>query len=45
MREMKMNERKGKKLVLINKSSTQYDFAANLVINDNIGKVLNSSIL
>jgi NAD-dependent deacetylase len=31
---------KGKKLVLINKTSTQYDLNANLVINDYIGKVL-----
>ncbi|MDS1029003.1 NAD-dependent protein deacylase [Bacillota bacterium LX-D] len=30
----------GKKLVLINKSATSYDDAANLVINDIIGKVL-----
>lgn len=30
----------GKNLVLINKSSTQYDSIANLVISDSIGKVL-----
>lgn len=31
---------KGKNLVLINKSETQYDSKADLVINDSIGKVL-----
>lgn len=31
---------RGKKLVLINKSATQYDRSANLVINESIGKVL-----
>jgi NAD-dependent deacetylase len=31
---------RGKKLVLINKSTTQYDSSANLVINESIGKVL-----
>lgn len=31
---------KGKKLILINKSKTQYDDVADLVINDSIGKVL-----
>lgn len=30
----------GSRLVLINKSSTQYDSRADIVINDNIGKVL-----
>ena len=34
-----INYFKGKNLVLINKSSTQYDQRANLVINDAIGKV------
>jgi len=34
-----INYYKGKKLVLINKSSTQLDRRANLVINDSIGKV------
>lgn len=34
-----INYYKGKKLVLINKSSTQFDRRANLVINDSIGKV------
>jgi NAD-dependent deacetylase len=34
----------GKNLVLINKSKTQYDYKANLVINDSIGKVLNSCV-
>lgn len=33
---------KGNKLVLINKSSTQYDNQADLVINESIGKVLGS---
>lgn len=33
---------RGKNLILINKSSTQYDNKANLVINDSIGKVLKS---
>jgi NAD-dependent deacetylase len=32
----------GNKLILINKSSTAYDSKADLVINDSIGKVLNS---
>jgi len=31
----------GNKLILINKSATQYDDKANLVINDSIGKVMN----
>ncbi|AWZ47440.1 NAD-dependent protein deacylase [Clostridiaceae bacterium 14S0207] len=31
---------KGNKLILINKTSTPYDYKANLVINDKIGKVL-----
>lgn len=34
----------GKNLVLINKSSTQYDSIANLVISDSIGKVLGESV-
>jgi NAD-dependent deacetylase len=34
----------GKNLVLINKSKTQYDYKANLVINDSIGNVLNSCV-
>jgi NAD-dependent deacetylase len=33
---------KGNKLVLINKQPTPYDKKANLVINDSIGKVLES---
>lgn len=32
----------GSKLILINKSSTSYDNRADIVINDSIGKVLNS---
>jgi NAD-dependent deacetylase len=36
---------KGRKLVLINKSTTQYDSAANLIINDSIAEVLKNSIL
>lgn len=35
----------GKHLVLINKSSTQYDNRADLVMNDSIGKVLGEIIL
>ncbi|NLL81368.1 MAG: NAD-dependent protein deacylase [Tissierellia bacterium] len=35
---------KGKKLILINKSETQYDSRAFLAINDSIGKVLGSII-
>ncbi|MCX7711325.1 MAG: NAD-dependent protein deacylase [Clostridia bacterium] len=35
---------KGKKLVLINKSATQYDSKADLVINDSIGKILGSLV-
>jgi NAD-dependent deacetylase len=31
---------KGKTLALINKSSTQYDTQADIIINDSIGKVL-----
>lgn len=34
----------GKNLVLINKSSTQYDSIANLVISDSIGKVLGEAV-
>ena len=34
----------GKNLVLINKSSTQYDGIANLVISDSIGKVLGEAV-
>lgn len=33
---------RGNKLVLINRDSTPYDSEANLVINDSIGKVMNS---
>lgn len=33
---------KGKKLILINKSSTTYDSSADIVINDSIGNVLSS---
>lgn len=35
---------RGKKLILINKSSTQYDYAANMVIHDSIGKVLSAVV-
>lgn len=35
---------RGKKLILINKSTTSYDHTANLVIQDRIGTVLNSVI-
>ncbi|WP_425514949.1 NAD-dependent protein deacylase [Crassaminicella profunda] len=35
---------RGKKLILINKSTTPYDHAANLVIQDSIGKVLGSVV-
>jgi NAD-dependent deacetylase len=35
-----VNYYRGNKLILINKSSTQYDRRANLVISDSIGKVL-----
>lgn len=34
----------GKNLVLINKSSTQYDSIANLVISDSIGKVIGEAV-
>lgn len=34
----------GKNLVLINRSSTQYDSIANLVISDSIGKVLGEAV-
>lgn len=34
----------GNKLILINKSSTQYDDKANLVINDSVGKILSKTI-
>lgn len=34
----------GKNLVLINKSSTQYDSIANLIISDSIGKVLGEAV-
>lgn len=36
---------RGNKLVLINKSKTPYDSRADLIINDSIGKVLNSAVL
>lgn len=36
-----INYYQGKKLVLINKDTTSYDNIANLVINDELGKVLN----
>lgn len=36
---------RGNKLVLINKSKTPYDSCADLIINDSIGKVLNSAVL
>ncbi|MGL5245895.1 MAG: NAD-dependent protein deacylase [Sarcina sp.] len=34
---------KGKNLILINKSETQYDSIANLIINDSIGKILSQA--
>ena len=34
----------GRKLVLINKSTTPYDSRANLIINDSIGKVLDEAV-
>lgn len=34
-----VNYYKGNKLVLINRDSTKYDYKANLVINENLGKV------
>ncbi len=36
---------KGKNLILINKSKTQYDSQASLVINDSIGEVLGACVL
>ncbi len=36
---------RGKNIVLINKSKTQYDYKASLVINDSIGKVLGECLL
>lgn len=35
---------RGRKLVLINKSSTAYDGRADIIINDAIGKVLGEAI-
>lgn len=35
---------KGKKLVLVNKSSTPYDSRADLVIHDSVGKVLGTAV-
>ncbi|HHV64354.1 MAG TPA: NAD-dependent protein deacylase [Peptococcaceae bacterium] len=35
----------GKNLVLINKTPTQYDYLANLVINDSIGKTLKACVM
>jgi NAD-dependent deacetylase len=35
---------RGKNLILINKSETQYDDKANIVIHDSIGKVLDECI-
>ncbi len=35
---------RGKKLILINKSSTPYDSRADLVINDSVGKVLETAV-
>ena len=34
-----INYYKGKKLILINKETTQYDYKANLIINENLGAV------
>lgn len=39
-----INYFRGKNLILINKSATQYDSQASLVINDSIGKVLGECI-
>ncbi len=39
-----INYLNGKNIVLINKSKTPYDYKANLVINDSIGKVLDEVI-
>lgn len=36
-----INYFKGKNLVLINRDATSYDYKANLVINDSLGKVFN----
>jgi NAD-dependent deacetylase len=36
---------RGNKLVLINKSSTQYDSRANLIINESIGETLKEALL
>ena len=36
-----INYFKGKNLVLINKDTTQYDYKANIVINDSLGTVFN----
>ncbi|MDW8802402.1 NAD-dependent protein deacylase [Clostridium sp. A1-XYC3] len=36
---------KGKKLILINKSSTSYDNKADIIINDSIGKIFSEVIL
>ena len=37
-----INYFRGEKLVLINRETTQYDYKANLVINDNLGKAFES---
>lgn len=39
-----INYFRGKNLILINKSTTQYDSKANLVIHDSIGKVLSTAV-
>lgn len=39
-----VNYFKGKKLILINKSSTPYDSKAHIVINDSVGKLLGSAV-
>lgn len=39
-----INYFRGKNLILINKSTTQYDSKANIVIHDSIGKVLSSAV-
>lgn len=39
-----INYFKGKKLVLINKSSTPYDLKADFVIHDSVGKLLSSAV-
>lgn len=35
---------RGEKLILVNKSSTPYDYAASIVIHDSLGKVLSAAV-